>query len=67
MTLEVKMTGFGVAIDNGKNRLVIDIKNQECRVFEHYVGDEGKPKLRTTKNMDFSKLLKTLAKKGNPK
>ena len=50
----------GMVIDNGSTRLVFDRVHNEVRVFEHYVNDEGRPKLRTTRIVPFSTLIEIL-------
>ena len=53
----------GMVIDNGSTRLVFDRVHNEVRVFEHYVNDEGRPKLRTTRIVPFSTLIEILKEK----
>jgi len=65
MTLKTQSNTRGMTIDDGNHRLVFDRVDNEVRVFEHYVNDEGQPKLRTTKIVPFSTLIEIL--KGETK
>ena len=65
MTLKTHTVIRGMTIDDDNHRLVFDRVDNEVRVFEHYVNDQGKPKLRTTKVVPFSTLIEIL--KGETK
>ena len=65
MTLKTQTVIRGLSIDDDNHRLVFDRVDNEVRVFEHYVNDEGQPKLRTTKIVPFSTLIEIL--KGETK
>jgi len=60
MTIKTQTVIRGMTIDDGNHRLVFDRVDNEVRVFEHYVNDEGQPKLRTTKIVPFSTLIEIL-------
>lgn len=60
MTLKTQILSRGLTIDDDNHRLVFDRVDNEVRVFEHYVNDEGKPKLRTTRIVPFSTLIEIL-------
>jgi len=60
MTLKTQTVIRGMTIDDDNHRLVFDRGNNEGRVFEHYVNDEGQPKLRTTRIVPFSTLIEIL-------
>lgn len=65
MTLKTQSTTRVMTIDDDNHRLVFDRVYNEVRVFEHYVNDAGKPKLRTTRIVPFSTLIEIL--KGETK
>ena len=65
MTLKTQTIIRGMTIDDDNHRLVFDRVYNEVRVFEHYVNDAGKPKLRTTRIVPFSTLIAIL--KGDTK
>jgi len=65
MTLKTQSNTRVMTIDDGNHRLFFDRVDNEVRVFEHYVNDEGQPKLRTTKIVPFSTLIEIL--KGETK
>ena len=65
MTLKTQSTTRVMTIDDDNHRLVFDRVYNEVRVFEHYVNDAGKPKLRTTRFVPFSTLIEIL--KGETK
>jgi hypothetical protein len=54
-----------MTIDDDNHRLFFDRVDNEVRVFEHYVNDQGQPKLRTTRIVPFSTLIEIL--KGDTK
>ena len=60
MTLKTQILSRGMTIDDDNHRLVFDRVDNEVRVFEHYVNDEGQPKLRTTRIVPFSTLIEIL-------
>ena len=60
MTLKTQTLSRGMTIDDDNHRLVFDRVDNEVRVFEHYVNDEGQPKLRTTRIVPFSTLIEIL-------
>ena len=60
MTIKTKTLIRGMLIDDDNHRLVFDRVDNEVRVFEHYVNDEGQPKLRTTRIVPFSALIEIL-------
>ena len=60
MTLKTQSTTRVMTIDDDNHRLVFDRVYNEVRVFEHYVNDAGKPKLRTTRIVPFSTLIEIL-------
>ena len=63
MTLKTQTVIRGMTIDDDNHRLVFDRVDNEVRVFEHYVNDEGRPKLRTTRIVPFSTLIEILKEK----
>ena len=65
MTLKTQTIIRGMTIDDGNHRLFFDRVDNEVRVFEHYVNDQGQPKLRTTRIVPFSTLIAIL--KGDTK
>jgi len=65
MTIKIQTLIRGMAIDDDNHRLVFDRVDNEVRVFEHYVNDEGRPKLRPTRIVPFSTLIEIL--KGKTK
>ena len=65
MTIKTQTFYHCLSIDDDNHRLVFDRVDNEVRVFEHYVNDEGQPKLRTTKIVPFSTLIEIL--KGETK
>lgn len=60
MTLKTQSNTRVMTIDDDNHRLVFDRVDNEVRVFEHYVNDEGQPKLRTTRIVPFSTLIEVL-------
>ena len=60
MTLKTQSNTRIMTIDDDNHRLFFDRVDNEVRVFEHYVNDEGQPKLRTTKIVPFSTLIEIL-------
>ena len=60
MTIKTQTVIRGMTIDDDNHRLVFYRVNNEVRVFEHYVNDEGQPKLRTTRIVPFSTLIEIL-------
>ena len=60
MTLKTQTVIRGMTIDDDNHRLVFDRVDNEVIVFEHYVNDEGQPKLRTTRIVPFSTLIEIL-------
>jgi len=60
MTIKTQTIIRGMTIDDGNHRLFFDRADNEVRVFEHYVNDEGQPKLRTTRIVPFSTLIEIL-------
>lgn len=60
MTLKTQTFSHCLTIDDDNHRLVFDRFHNEVRVFEHYVNDEGQPKLRTTRIVPFSTLIEIL-------
>ena len=60
MTLKTTTVIRGMTIDDDNHRLVFDRVDNEVRVFEHYVNDQGQPKLRTTRIVPFSTLIEIL-------
>ena len=60
MTLKTQTVIRGMLIDDDNHRLVFDRVDNEVRVFEHYVNDEGQPKLRTIRIVPFSTLIEIL-------
>lgn len=65
MTLKTQSNTRVMTIDDDNHRLFFDRVDNEVRVFEHYVNDEGQPKLRLTKIVPFSTLIEIL--KGETK
>ena len=65
MTLKTQTAIRGMIIDDDNHRLFFDRVDNEVRVFEHYVNDQGQPKLRTTRIVPFSTLIAIL--KGDTK
>lgn len=63
MTLKTQTAIRGMTIDDGNHRLVFDRVVNEVRVFEHYINDDGQPKLRTTRIVPFSTLIEILKEK----
>ena len=63
MTIKTQTVIRGMTIDDGNHRLVFDRVENEVRVFEHYVNDEGQPNLRTTTIVPFSTLIEILKEK----
>ena len=63
MTLKTQTVIRGMTIDDGNHRLFFDRVDNEVRVFEHYVNDQGQPKLRTTRIVPFSTLIEILKEK----
>ena len=63
MTLKTQTVIRGMTIDDDNYRLVFDRVDNEVRVFEHYVNDQGQPKLRTTRIVPFSTLIEILKEK----
>ncbi len=63
MTIKTQTFYHCLSIDDTHHRLVFDRVDNEVRVFEHYVNDAGKPKLRTTKIVPFSTLIEILKEK----
>ena len=60
MTLKTQSNTRIMTIDDDNHRLFFDRVDNEVRVFEHYVNDEGQPKLRTTRIVPFSTLIEIL-------
>ena len=60
MTIKTQSTTRVMTIADGNHRLFFDRVDNEVRVFEHYVNDEGRPKLRTTRVVPFSTLIEIL-------
>ena len=60
MTIKTQSNTRVMTIDDGNHRLFFDRVDNEVRVFEHYVNDEGQPKLRTTRIVPFSTLIEIL-------
>ena len=60
MSLQHHLLDHGVVIDDGKIRVVVDTSNKQVRLFNHYINDNGVPKLRTEKVMEFEDFLKML-------
>ena len=60
MTLKTQTAIRGMTIDDDNHRLFFDRVDNEVRVFEHYVNDQGQPKLRTTRIVPFSTLIEIL-------
>ena len=60
MTIKTQTVIRGITIDDDNHRLVFDRVDNEVRVFEHYVNDEGQHKLRTTRIVPFSTLIDIL-------
>lgn len=65
MTIKTQSNTRIMTIDDDNHRLFFDRVDNEVRVFEHYVNDEGQPKLRTTRIVPFSTLIEIL--KGDTK
>lgn len=65
MTLKTQSNTRIMTIDDDNHRLFFDRVDNEVRVFEHYVNDQGQPKLRTTRIVPFSTLIAIL--KGDTK
>jgi len=65
MTLKTQSNTRVMTIDDDNHRLFFDRVDNEVRVFEHYVNDQGQPKLRTTRIVPFSTLIAIL--KGDTK
>ena len=63
MTLKTQSNTRVMTIDDDNHRLVFDRVDNEVRVFEHYVNDEGQHKLRTTRIVPFSTLIEILKEK----
>lgn len=63
MTIKTQTVIRGMTLDDDNHRLVFDRVNNEVRVFEHYVNDQGQPKLRTTRIVPFSTLIEILKEK----
>ena len=63
MTLKTQTVIRGMTIDDGNHRLFFARVDNEVRVFEHYVNDEGRPKLRPTRIVPFSTLIEILKEK----
>lgn len=60
MTIKTQSNTRIMTIDDDNHRLFFDRVDNEVRVFEHYVNDEGQPKLRTTRIVPFSTLIEIL-------
>jgi len=60
MTIKTQSNTRIMTIDDDNHRLVFDRVDNEVRVFEHYVNDEGQHKLRTTRIVPFSTLIEIL-------
>ena len=65
MTIKTQSNTRIMTIDDDNHRLFFDRVDNEVRVFEHYVNDQGQPKLRTTRIVPFSTLIAIL--KGDTK
>ena len=63
MTIKTQSNARVMTIDDGNHRLFFDRVDNEVRVFEHYVNDQGQPKLRTTRIVPFSTLIEILKEK----
>lgn len=63
MTIKTQTVIRGMTIDDDNHRLFFDRVDNEVRVFEHYVNDQGQPKLRTTRIVPFSTLIEILKEK----
>ena len=63
MTIKTQSNTRIMTIDDDNHRLVFDRVDNEVRVFEHYVNDQGQPKLRTTRIVPFSTLIEILKEK----
>ena len=63
MTIKTQSNTRIMTIDDDNHRLFFDRVDNEVRVFEHYVNDEGQPKLRTTRIVPFSTLIEILKEK----
>ena len=63
MTIKTQTVIRGMTLDDDNHRLVFDRVNNEVRVFEHYVNDQGQSKLRTTRIVPFSTLIEILKEK----
>ena len=63
MTIKTQSNARVMTIDDGNHRLFFDRVDNEVRVFEHYVNDQGQPKLRTTRIVPFSTLIAILKEK----
>ena len=57
MTLKTTTLQRGLAIDDGATRLVFDKFDGQLRVFRHYTNEEGNPKLKCVRILDFPALL----------
>ena len=60
MTIKTQSNTRVMTIDDDNHRLFFDRVDNEVRVFEHYVNDQGQPKLRTTRIVPFSMLIEIL-------
>lgn len=60
MTIKTQSNTRIMTIDDDNHRLFFDRVDNEVRVFEHYVNDQGQPKLRTTRIVPFSTLIEIL-------